>query len=137
MKKLILIALIALSINASAQSVFISPYVSYADKTNYYGLEAGLCFEKTWVSADYTYEPTGKEHYTSVNLYNKLAKYDKAGLWLYNSVNYNFNQRKLYYEPGASVVYDLTKVISPQFTVSVPVVKNTAVCYTVSLMLNL
>lgn len=138
MKKLLLLVLIVLSFNVSkAQTAFVSPYSTISNKVDYYGLEVGLCYDKVWVSTDYSYDPTAENSYVGLNLYNKVASANKFGFWLYNSVGYDFSYKSVAYEPGGSVVFDLTKVISPQFTVSVPIIKNTSVAYTLSLMLNL
>jgi hypothetical protein len=137
MKKLILIILIVLSINASSQSTYISPYANYSNKVIYYGIEVGLSWSKVWISTDYSYTPIKKQHFIGVNLYNKLTKTGKFSYWLYNSLGYDFLAKTYIYEPGSSIVFDLSKAVSPQFTVSIPVVKSTHVSYSLSLMLNL
>lgn len=132
-----LLVLIVLSINASSQSWYISPYASYSSKVDYYGSEIGLSWSKTWVSVDYSYAPTEKQSFVGVNLYNKFAKLQKSDYWLYNSLGYDFSARTYVYEPGLSVGYNVTKLLCPLFTVTQPVVKKTHLSYTLSLVLNL
>lgn len=72
MKKLIFLSLILiLSIQSFSQTKFVAPNFGYVSKTTSYGAEVGLCYSDTWLSANYSYVPSAKEHYVGINLYNK------------------------------------------------------------------
>jgi len=139
MKKLFLMAmavimLFSVSTAQTNPDVFVSPGVSYSVGAVYYNGEIGVAYPKLWLSTSYTYAPLAKEHTVGLNMYNKLIGEQKASVFVVNSAKVNMNTRYLFYEPGVSVLYDLTKNISPQFTASVPVVSNTSVSYSFSLM---
>lgn len=140
MRKFILVVMIALSINTvKAQhtpTVFAAPFASLSNKTMSYGLEFGVCYTKTWISASYAYTPDGYGNYVAANLYNKIFNVKKASMWLYNSLSMDMNTKYIVYSPGISVVYEVTTALSPQFTFSIPVVKSTVPVYTVSFMYN-
>ena len=137
MKKLLLIiSILAITFSSKAQTKFVSPFASYSSKTMSYGAEAGLCFKNTWLSTSYTYTPSSKSHFAGINLYNRIIKDERLSLYTYNSCKANLNTGYLFYEPGLSAVYDLTLSLCPQFTVTLPVIKNTSLSYTLSLMYN-
>lgn len=115
---------------------FVAPSASYSTKTMSYSLEAGLCVKKTWLSASYTFTPSSEQSVVGLNLYNRLLKDENLSVYTYNSAKLNVNTSTLYYEPGLSLVYDVNKRLSPQFTATVPIVKNTNLSYTLSLMYN-
>jgi hypothetical protein len=143
MKKLFLMAMAAIMLFSVSSGqvtskqnpdIFVSPGVSYSAGAVYYNGEIGIAYPKLWLSAGYTYAPIAKQHTVGINMYNKLISEYKASVFVINSAKVNMNTRYLFYEPGISVLYDLTKNISPQFTASVPVVPNTSISYSVSLM---
>lgn len=137
MKKLVFLLLFAtISICSFAQSKFVAPNFSYVSKTTSYGVEAGLCYSDIWLSANYSYTPSTKENYVGINLYNKITQDHKISLQLVNSMQMNTNTQFVYYNPGGSIVYELSPLLSPQFTVSVPVIKGTVPVCSFSLMIN-
>lgn len=136
MKTIVLILLLFLSNNISAQNKYISPSIGYSSHAVSYSLESGICYSKTWIALGVDYTPKSKETYVGFKFYYKILEDKNIFLYSYNAFKSNLKSGDLYFEPGTAFNYN-GKLFSPQLTASIPISESGKAYLSYSLSINL
>lgn len=125
-KVFLLMSVFALfAVGATAQTPYASATANTSKNTMSYSAEVGVSYPKLYSGVNYTYTPVGKYNFLSVTLGYKLVEQKQLSVWSDNSVGASLDKgHELTVSPGVALYYALTKNISPQFKLAVPITEG-------------